>query len=58
MWNSHKIKEFNKFNHKMVTLHFYCGDSVKYGFLSKTLVSMKAIICRENVKVTTRFYEK
>ena len=42
VWNSHKIKELNKLNHKTVTLHCYCGVNVKYGFLSKTLVSMKA----------------
>ena len=58
-WNSHKIKELNKLNHKTVTLHCYCGVNVKYGFLSKTLVSMKATICRlENAKVRTNFYDK
>ena len=35
-WNSHKIKELNKFNHKTVTLHCYCGVNLK------TFVSMKA----------------
>ena len=43
-WNSHKIKELNKLNHKTVTLHCYCGVNVKYGFLSKTLVSMNTTI--------------
>ena len=33
VWNSHKIKELNKLNHKTVTLHCYCGVNVKYGFL-------------------------
>ena len=42
MWNSHKIKSLNKLNHKPVTLHCYCGVNVKYGFLVKTLVSVKA----------------
>ena len=46
---SHKIKEFNKLIYKTVTLHCYCGVHVKYGFLSKTFVSMKA---------TIRFYDK
>ena len=46
VWNSHKIKELNKLNHKTVTLHCYCGVNVKYGFLSKSLVSMKATTCR------------
>ena len=45
VWNSHKIKELNKLNHKTVTLHCYCGVNVKYEFLSKTLL-MKATICR------------
>ena len=28
-----------------VTLHCYCVVNVKHGFISKTLVSMKATIC-------------
>ena len=35
-----------KLNHKTVTLHCYCGVNVRYGFLSKTLVLMKATTCR------------
>ena len=58
VWNSHKIKEFNKLNHKTVTLHCYCGDSIKFGFLSKTLVSVKATICHLRKCQTTRFCDK
>ena len=46
MKHSSQNKRFNKLNHKTVTLRCCCGDNVKYGFLSKTLVSMKATICR------------
>ena len=35
LWNSHKIKEFNKHNNKTVTLHCYCGDNIKYGIFFK-----------------------
>ena len=44
VWNRDQIKELNKLNHKPVTLPCYCGVNIKYGFLSKTLVSKT--ICR------------
>ena len=36
LWNSRKIKEFNKLNHKTVTLHSCYGDNIKYGFFQNT----------------------
>ena len=43
----------------VLVLHCYCGDNIKYGFLSKHLFQTKQQYAGwENAKVTTSFYKK